>query len=225
MVQVWMDGPNVYWAFLKELENDLRDIYGIPLFMPEKALFDVQLERCIQEHGQKRVKKQQGKFIKPSTYYFRNQFIKKMWVLYAEQHWTKAIDLKSAVERFYEKLGALEFDADHEAIYGMQKYYTVEKCEKLRDKYKIGRKVCRQFLKGKTCSQCFVKRISNIGLQHFLNTISKYIKDCSDLDTSSYSSDEHECKEAVEQNGEDSKTTEEEESKKSEGGRNTKPLS
>ncbi|KAF5286269.1 hypothetical protein FQA39_LY16333 [Lamprigera yunnana] len=157
--------------------------------------------------------------------YLEIQFINKMWMLYAEQHWTKAIDLKSAVKRLYKKLGALEFDADHEAIYGVEKYYTVEQFEKLPNKYKIGRKVCRQFLKGQTCSQCLVKRISDIGLQHFLDTIRKYIKDCSDSDTSSYSSDEEECKEAVEQNGEDSKTTEEEESKKSEGGRNTKPFS
>ncbi|KAF5282275.1 hypothetical protein FQA39_LY17637 [Lamprigera yunnana] len=153
------------------------------------------------------------------------QFIKKMWMLYAKQHWTKEIDSKSAVERLYEKLGALELDADHKAIYGMEKYYTVEQCKNLRDKYKIGRKVCRQFLKGKTCSQCLVKRINDIGLQHFLDTISKYIKDCSDSDTSSYSSDEEECKEAVKQDRDDSKTTEEEESKKSEGGRNTKPFS
>ncbi|KAF5304387.1 hypothetical protein FQA39_LY09766 [Lamprigera yunnana] len=40
-----------------------------------------------------------------------------MWMLYAEQHWTKAVSLKSAVERLYEKLGALEFDTDHEANY------------------------------------------------------------------------------------------------------------
>ncbi|KAF5301148.1 hypothetical protein FQA39_LY10826 [Lamprigera yunnana] len=114
-----------------------------------------------------------------------------------------AIDLKSAVERLYEKLGAVEFNADHEAIYGMERYYTVQQCEELRDEYKIGRKVCRKFLK-----ECLVKRISEIGLRHFLDTINKYIKDCSDSDTSS-SSDEEECK-AVEQNGEDSKTTEEE---------------
>ncbi|KAF5290456.1 hypothetical protein FQA39_LY03560 [Lamprigera yunnana] len=86
-------------------------------------------------------------------YVCKIQFNKKMWMLCAEQHWTKAIDLKSAVERLYEKLGALEFDADHEAIYGMEKYCTVQKCENFRDKYKIGRKLCRKFLKGKTCSQ------------------------------------------------------------------------
>ncbi|KAF5302326.1 hypothetical protein FQA39_LY10365 [Lamprigera yunnana] len=84
--------------------------------MPEKTLFDVQLKRRIQEQGQKRVKKQYGNY---------------MWMLYAEQHWTKAIDLKSAVERLYEKLGGLEFDAVHEAIYGMERYYTVQQCEEL----------------------------------------------------------------------------------------------
>ncbi|KAF5286515.1 hypothetical protein FQA39_LY16291 [Lamprigera yunnana] len=73
--------------------------------------------------------------------YLANQFfqdsiiVKKMWMLYAEKHWVKAIFLKSAKERLYKKLGALEFDADHEAIYGMKKYYyTVQ-----RDKYKIGK--------------------------------------------------------------------------------------
>ncbi|KAF5294571.1 hypothetical protein FQA39_LY13330 [Lamprigera yunnana] len=132
-------------------------------------------------------------------------YIKKMWMLYAQEHCTKAFDLKSAVERLYEKLGALEFDADHEAIYGMERYYTVQQCEELRDKYKYGRKVCRKFLQGKTCSQCHVKRISEIGLRHFLDTINKYIKDCSD---SSSSSDEEVFK-AVEQNGEE--TTEEKE--------------
>ncbi|KAF5284536.1 hypothetical protein FQA39_LY17009 [Lamprigera yunnana] len=100
-----------------------------------------------------------------------------------------------------------EFDADHEAIYGMERYYTVQQGEELRDKYKGGRKVCRKFLQGKTCSQCLVKRISEIGLRHLLDTINKYIKDCSD--SSSSSSDEEVFK-AVEQNGKGSKTTEEE---------------
>ncbi|KAF5282540.1 hypothetical protein FQA39_LY04947 [Lamprigera yunnana] len=174
---------------LSEKSDDVCCMLEVLLLMPEKVLFDVQLEKLIQEQ--------------------EIQCIKKTWMLYAEEHWSKAIDLKLAVERLYEKLGALEFDADHEAIYGMERYYTVQQCEELRDKYKIGRKVCRKFLKGKTCFQCLVKRINEIGLQHFLDTINKYIKDCSDSDTSSSSSDEEVFK-SVEQNGKDSKTTEEE---------------
>ncbi|KAF5274589.1 hypothetical protein FQA39_LY07201 [Lamprigera yunnana] len=111
----------------------------------------------------------------------------------------------------------LEFDADHEAIYSMEKYYTVQQDENLRDHNKMGKKVCRKFLKGKYCSQCLVKRMSEIGLQHFLDTINKYI---SNSDTS----DEEEYK-AVEQNGEGSEMTKEEESKKSKGQRITKPVS
>ncbi|KAF5294531.1 hypothetical protein FQA39_LY13385 [Lamprigera yunnana] len=184
---------------LSEKSDDVCYMLEVLLFMPEKALFDVQLERRIQEQGQKRVKK---------TKY---SLLKKMWMLYAQEHWTKCYDLKSAVERLYEELGALEFDADHEAIYGMERYYTVQQCEELRDKYKIGRKVCRKFLQGRTCSQCLVKRISEIGLRHFLDTVNKYIKDCSD--SSSSSSSDEEVFKAVEQNGEET-TEEEEESKK-----------
>ncbi|KAF5278638.1 hypothetical protein FQA39_LY00680 [Lamprigera yunnana] len=55
-----------------------------------------------------------------------------MWMLYAKEHWTKVIDLKSAVGRLYEELGALEFDADHEEMYGMERYHTVQQCEELR---------------------------------------------------------------------------------------------
>ncbi|KAF5303253.1 hypothetical protein FQA39_LY09992 [Lamprigera yunnana] len=115
---------NIYNIINRLSEQKFDDVccmLKILLFMPEKALFDVQLERRIQEQ--------------------KIQFIKKMWMLYAQEHWTKALDLKSAVERLYEELGALEFDADHEAIYGMEKYYTVQQCEELRDKYKLGWKL------------------------------------------------------------------------------------
>ncbi|KAF5287213.1 hypothetical protein FQA39_LY15990 [Lamprigera yunnana] len=158
---------------LSEKFEDVCYMLEVLFFMPEKAVFDLQFEKRIQEQGQKQI-----------------QFIKKMWMLYAEQHLTKAVDLKSAVERLHEKFGVLEFDAEHEASYGMERYYTVQQCKELRDKCKIGRKVCRMFLKEKTCSQYLVKRISEIGLRHFLDTIIKYIKDCNDSDTSSSSSDE-----------------------------------
>ncbi|KAF5305659.1 hypothetical protein FQA39_LY09148 [Lamprigera yunnana] len=43
---------------LSEKSDDVCCMLEVLLFMPEKALFDVQLERRIQEQGQKRVKKQ-----------------------------------------------------------------------------------------------------------------------------------------------------------------------
>ncbi|KAF5304284.1 hypothetical protein FQA39_LY19010 [Lamprigera yunnana] len=139
------------------------------------------------------------------NHYFKYSLLKKeIWMLYAEQHWTKAINLKLAVVLLYEKLGALEFDADHKAIYGMEKYYTVQQCENLWDQYKIGRK-------------CRVKHMSEIGLQHFLDTINKYI-------SNSYTSDKEEYK-TLKQNGKGSETTKEEESRKIKGERISKPVS
>ncbi|KAF5283765.1 hypothetical protein FQA39_LY17203 [Lamprigera yunnana] len=96
---------------LSEKSDDVCCMLEVLLFMPEKVLYDVQLERHIQEQ--------------------EIQFVKKMWMLYSQENWTKALDLKSTVERLYEELGTLEFDADHEAIYGMEKYYTVQQCEEL----------------------------------------------------------------------------------------------
>ncbi|KAF5285256.1 hypothetical protein FQA39_LY16717 [Lamprigera yunnana] len=57
-------------------------------------------------------------------YFYEDKYslLKKMCMLYAQEHWTKAFDLKSAVERLYEELGALEFDAGHKAIYEMKRY-------------------------------------------------------------------------------------------------------
>ncbi|KAF5282889.1 hypothetical protein FQA39_LY17450 [Lamprigera yunnana] len=195
--------------------EELRDKYKIGRKVCRKFLQGKTCSQClvkrISEIGLRHFLDTVNKYIKDcsdsssSSDEEKYSLLKKMWMLYAQEHWTKSYDLKSAVERLYEELGALEFDADHEAIYGMERYYTVQQCEELRDKYKIGRKVCRKFLQGKTCSQCLVKRISEIGLRHFLDTVNKYIKDCSD---SSSSSDEEVFK-AVEQNGEE--TTEEEE--------------
>ncbi|KAF5285981.1 hypothetical protein FQA39_LY16492 [Lamprigera yunnana] len=176
---------DVIRAVAKMSEDANTNIYNIVNRLPEKS----DNVCCMLE----------GLLFTPKKKY---SLLKKMWMLYAEQHWTNAIDLKSAVERLYENLCALEFDADHEAIYGMEKYYTVQEYEQLQDKYKIGRKVCGQFLKGKYFSQCLKDRLARIGLQHFLDRIHKYI---SNSDTS----DEEEYK-AVEQNGEGSETTKEE---------------
>ncbi|KAF5280024.1 hypothetical protein FQA39_LY05405 [Lamprigera yunnana] len=90
-----------------------------------------------------------------------------MWMLYAQEHCTKALDLKSAVERLYEELGALEFDANHEAIFGMERYYTVQKfeinirleessnfCRELSDRFSKGIEICNKYANGNICLKC-----------------------------------------------------------------------
>ncbi|KAF5279998.1 hypothetical protein FQA39_LY05379 [Lamprigera yunnana] len=88
-----------------------------------------------------------------------------MWMLYTEQHWTKTIDLKSAVERLYEKICALEFDADHEAIYGMERYYTVQQCQIAKINKRLEERYGRLVLTA-------VYKVS--GFQHVLQRLTTY---------------------------------------------------
>ncbi|KAF5292739.1 hypothetical protein FQA39_LY13898 [Lamprigera yunnana] len=124
------------------------------------------------------------------SYSSMRTLLKKMWMLYAQEHWTKSYDLKSAVERLYEELGALELMLIMKQFMGWK---DITRSNSVKS-FEINIR-----LEG-----------SEIGLRHFLDTVNKYIKDCSN---SSSSSDEEVFK-AVEQNGEET-TEEEEESKKS----------
>ncbi|KAF5290211.1 hypothetical protein FQA39_LY14765 [Lamprigera yunnana] len=55
-----------------------------------------------------------------------------MWMAYAEQHWTKAVYLRTAVKRLHDQFSSLEFAAEHEAVYGLEKYYSVIECSELQ---------------------------------------------------------------------------------------------
>ncbi|KAF5304276.1 hypothetical protein FQA39_LY09803 [Lamprigera yunnana] len=69
-----------------------------------------------------------------------------MWMAYAEQGWTNAVDLRTAVERLHDQFSALKFDAEHKAVYGLEKGYSVIECSELQVKYETGVKLCDQFL-------------------------------------------------------------------------------
>ncbi|KAF5302128.1 hypothetical protein FQA39_LY10463 [Lamprigera yunnana] len=163
---------------------------GVLLFMLEKVLLDVELEKHIQEKDQKRIKlfKQGGK----------------LYINSLKPYWTKAVVLRSAVGRLHEELSALEFDASPEAVYRLKKYYTVRECEQLQNKYKMGQKICTKFLQEIYCVSCLIAHLKKAGLEQFLDTAKEHIKDYSDSDASS----DDECKE---EDSDHANTTKEEE--------------
>ncbi|KAF5308350.1 hypothetical protein FQR65_LT18214 [Abscondita terminalis] len=61
------------------------------------------------------------------------------------QPWSKAVDLRTAVERLMAKITALEFEAVHETNYN-RGYYTEEECNALAKKYEKGVALCRSYL-------------------------------------------------------------------------------
>ncbi|KAF5279257.1 hypothetical protein FQA39_LY18301 [Lamprigera yunnana] len=56
------------------------------------------------------------------------------------------VNLRTAVERLHDQFSALEFDAKHEAVYGLEKVYSVIECSELQVKYETGVRLCDQFL-------------------------------------------------------------------------------
>ncbi|KAF5289512.1 hypothetical protein FQA39_LY15067 [Lamprigera yunnana] len=79
-----------------------------------------------------------------STTFIQNLVHFKM--AYAEIRWTKAVDLRTAVERLHDQFSALEFYAEHEAVYGLEKCYSDIECSELQVKYEMGVKLCDKFL-------------------------------------------------------------------------------
>ncbi|KAF5283766.1 hypothetical protein FQA39_LY17204 [Lamprigera yunnana] len=66
VAKMWGDVKINIYNIINRLSENFDDVYcmlEVPLFMPEKTLFDVQLDRRIQEQGQKHVKKQYGNYV------------------------------------------------------------------------------------------------------------------------------------------------------------------
>ncbi|KAF5294522.1 hypothetical protein FQA39_LY13376 [Lamprigera yunnana] len=124
----------------------LHTVLEVLLFMLEEVLLGVDLEKNIREKVSKRVK---------------------MWMPYAEPYWTKAVDLRSTVEKLDEELSGLEFDANHEAVYGLEK------------------KICIKFLQEIYCASYLIVHLKKAGLKQFVDRIKEYIEDYSYSDASS----------------------------------------
>ncbi|KAF5283011.1 hypothetical protein FQA39_LY04882 [Lamprigera yunnana] len=77
-----------------------------------------------------------------------------MWIAYAEQGRTKAVDLKTVAERLHDQFNALEFYAEYEAVYGLEKGYSVIECTELQVKYEKAVKLCDQFVQVTTGTDC-----------------------------------------------------------------------
>lgn len=61
----------------------------------------------------------------------------------------------------------LEFDADHEAVYGFGVHLSEEDCLKLSGKYRKAYKLCRQCLKGKMDRIEFCKKLIDFNSGYF----------------------------------------------------------
>lgn len=96
-----------------------------------------------------------------------------MWMAYSDVIEVK--DLESGVKRIKNEFEKLKFDAEHEANYGMGRFYSEQECLDIAHKYKKGIEACSLFLKEEICVHCFADTLQNLDLRGFLHFIEDYI--------------------------------------------------
>lgn len=89
-----------------------------------------------------------------------------MWMCYVKE--IEIRDFKTGVENLLQQFLNLKFDAEHEAIYGMGKFFSEEECNQIADKYGDGVDVCEAYLEDQICEDCLVDRLIDVKLGNFL---------------------------------------------------------
>lgn len=95
-----------------------------------------------------------------------------MWLAYVQQK--DAYNLVSAVENLAQHLENLEFDAEHEAIYGMGQFYSYEECEEIAKNYRKGVEACNIYLHTSDL-RWFLERMKDLNLRQFLEEVEKFV--------------------------------------------------
>lgn len=117
-----------------------------------------------------------------------------MWMAYVKD--IEVSDLQSGVEYLSQTFSNLSFDARHEAVYGMGRLMSPERCEKLADNYDNGEEVCQQYLDGQLDVRELCEKLKAMALAGFLYRIRNVLPDaicsiyCPDTDDEVTNSDD-----------------------------------
>lgn len=100
-----------------------------------------------------------------------------MWMCYAEgcDSVSEVADLNDAVTRLQCTLERLAFDADHEAVYGCERFFTISECTKLAESYNCAYNNCERYLNGKINIDILVCRLQELGLTRFIFDLEKFL--------------------------------------------------
>lgn len=97
---------------------------------------------------------------------------------YSEQHYPKAVDLKSAISRLCCTFGDLEFDAIHALNYDYRVFLDEEELRRVQDlaeNYSEATEVCRLYLAGDISLECLLYELLKLNFQSFINDLAEYL--------------------------------------------------
>lgn len=100
-----------------------------------------------------------------------------MWMAYKGE--VAIYNLRSAVEATYDRFRDLAFDADHEAVYGMN-YFPAEWCIERAKRYRQAAGVCSEYLDYKLCKLCLVRRLDEMDFVSDTDDIKKFLHQADD---------------------------------------------
>ena len=88
---------------------------------------------------------------------------------------SEVVDLNCAVIKLQCTLERLAFDADHEAVYGMERFYTISECRNLADNYNNAYNSCERYLTAKIDIDMLVYSLQELNLTHFIFDLEKFL--------------------------------------------------
>lgn len=95
-----------------------------------------------------------------------------MWMAYSEAGRPRATDVRHAVELLQQRCSDLAFEASHERVYGIGRwYYDPDDCDKREQKYENAVKVCDRFLDGHITTQVLIQSIVDLELEDMLEEL------------------------------------------------------
>lgn len=94
-----------------------------------------------------------------------------MWLAYVGER--KAHNLTSAVESLAQDFDNLVFDAEHEAEYGFDRFYTYEECIEIARKYQKAFEVCHIYLHTSDI-RSFLYSMKEMEYENFLDEVKKF---------------------------------------------------
>lgn len=98
-----------------------------------------------------------------------------MWMAY--KTYPEVVDFLSGLKYLYSKFADLEFDSDHEAVYGMGKFETVENCLKLAEKYRKAKRLCSKCLKSKITATTFCEELKKLDFDGYLHQLLPFMQE------------------------------------------------
>ena len=85
-----------------------------------------------------------------------------------------AYNLTSAVKNLAAHFNDLVFDADHEAVYGMERFYTQEECTDIAKTYDKAVEACNIYLHTIDV-ELFLQIMNEMGYEHFLFELRRFV--------------------------------------------------